>query len=89
MARVKVLFFAALAEAAGRRETYIEVGEGEAVGRLPALLVAAFPRLDALCANVAFAVNAEYAAADRALRDGDEVALIPPVSGGCDVRDHT
>ncbi len=35
-----------------------------------------------LCARVALAVNAEYVEADQMLHDGDELALIPPVSGG-------
>ncbi len=83
MARIRVLLFAALAEAAGERRTEIELAEGEPVGRLPALLSERYPKLGPLCANIAFAVNAEYADAEQPLRDGDEVALIPPVSGGC------
>ena len=82
MAQVKVLFFAALAEAAGQREALVEIEDGEPVGNLSTKLEARFPKLSGIAANVAFAVNAEYVPAGQALKDGDEVALIPPVSGG-------
>ncbi len=85
MARIRVLLFAALADAAGRRETYVEVPDGEPVGSLPSLLAESYPKLRERCANLAFAVNAEYASPSQPLREGDEVALIPPVSGGADV----
>lgn len=85
MARIRVLLFAALADAAGLRETSLDVADGAAVGDLPSRLAETFPKLRPLCANVAFAVNAEYAAPGRPLREGDEVALIPPVSGGSHV----
>ena len=85
MARIRVRFFAALAEAAGQRETSIDVPDGEPVRNIAARLVKEFPRLEGLCANVAFSVNAEYVAAEQPLKEGDEVALIPPVSGGADV----
>jgi molybdopterin synthase catalytic subunit len=82
MAQVKVLFFAALAEAAGQREAMIDIDDGEPVGNLSTRLADRFPRLSGIAANVAFAVNAEYVPAGQLLKDGDEVALIPPVSGG-------
>ncbi len=82
MARVRVLFFAALADAAGRRETEVEAPDGEPVARLPARLAERFPKLAPLCANIAYAINAQYVSPDAPLHDGDEVALIPPVSGG-------
>ena len=83
MARIHVLFFAGLADAAGVRDAYVDVPDGEPVGELPARLVERYPSLRARCANVAYAVNAEYVTAEQPLSEGDEVALIPPVSGGC------
>jgi molybdopterin converting factor small subunit len=41
-----------------------------------------FPRLAPQGVNIVVAVNAEYAAPDTVLRSGDEICLIPPVSGG-------
>ena len=85
MARIKVLLFAALADAAGARETTLEVPDGLPVEALRERIVAALPALGTIGPNVVFAVNAEYASANVLLHDGDEVALIPPVSGGTHV----
>ena len=43
-----------------------------------------YPRLEPLLRSLAFAVEEEYTARDHVLHDGNEVALIPPISGGCD-----
>lgn len=83
MARIHVLFFAALAEAAGERRTELDIEDGAPVERLAGLLAERYPKLGELCRNVAYAVNAEYVERSHPLRDGDEVAIIPPVSGGC------
>lgn len=80
--RVQVRLFAALAEAAGWRSGVLELPDGARVWQARDRLLAAFPGLDPLCSRSAFAVNAEYADLDRALQDGDELAVIPPVSGG-------
>lgn len=78
---ITVKFFAAAADAAGRRQA-----EGDWAGLTPGQLMAKlqeqFPRLERLAPTLAVAVNREYAEADTVLKDGDEVALIPPVSGG-------
>ena len=69
--------FAGLRERAGTGERKIQLGDG---GRLadvwPALCLGDEPQ------GLLYAVNREYAAPDRELAEGDEVALIPPVSGG-------
>jgi molybdopterin converting factor subunit 1 len=80
--RVQVRLFAALAEAAGWRTNAVDFPEGARVWQARDQLLQAYPKLDPLCARAAFAVNAEYADLDRELRDGDELAVIPPVSGG-------
>lgn len=78
---ISVKLFAAAADAAGRRRV-----EGDWAGLSPAQLVTAlqeqYPALVRLVPTLAVAVNMEYAPADYVLQDGDEVALIPPVSGG-------
>jgi len=75
--RVDVRFFAGLRERVGVRERALELPEGATVADVwPALALG--PEPDGLMV----AVNREYAERDRPLADGDEVALIPPVSGG-------
>ena len=80
MMRVKVRFFASVREIIGAREITAEFPDGTTVGGLWRSHVASHPRLARL--RMAFAVNHEYAGTDRVLSDGDEVAVIPPVSGG-------
>ncbi len=75
--QVRVRLFAGLRERAGRKELELELPDG-------ALVSDALERLSALTEGVpvVMAVNHEYADAALALHGGDEVALIPPVSGG-------
>ena len=80
--RVRVLFFAILKDAAQTREAEMELPEGATVSSLVDRVAHQFPGLQRYIARVAFAVNQAYAPATTALHDGDEVALIPPVSGG-------
>lgn len=75
--QVAVRLFAALREQAGARTRELELPDGAVVGDVwPALGLGDEP------AGLLFAVNKAYASRDGALADGDEVALIPPVSGG-------
>jgi molybdopterin converting factor subunit 1 len=78
---VRVRFFAKLREHTGRAETTWEAARNDTVGDLWVNLCAAFPGLDT-GARVAFAVNREYVDTFHPLHDNDEVAIIPPVSGG-------
>ena len=66
----------------GRRELDLEVREGLTVGELYRDLGVRFPRLADYSGSLMYSVNAEYVPADHPLGDGDEVAFIPPVSGG-------
>jgi len=81
--KAKVRFFARLAELAGTRETEVELGEGLSVAEAFQALCQRFPELADHSDSLMYAVNAEYVSADHPLRAGDELALIPPVSGGC------
>ena len=75
--RVTVRLFAGLREHAGAGRRELELGDGARVADVwPALELGGEP------AGLVFAVNRTYVERDLALSDGDEVALIPPVSGG-------
>jgi MoaE-MoaD fusion protein len=75
--QVVVKLFAALRERAGTGERRIELPEGATAGDVWGAL-----GLDGEPPGLLYAVNKEYADRDRLLAEGDEVALIPPVSGG-------
>ena len=78
---VKVLLFGAAADRAGTRETEIAAG-GMTLDELWPLLEERHPGLSPMRGTLAFAVNGEYARGDARVRAGDEVAVLPPVSGG-------
>lgn len=80
--RIHVKLFAVLREAAGTSEQTLELTEGATVAIVGERLAAMHPALSRHLPRVAFAVNRTYAPLETRLRDGDEVALIPPVSGG-------
>jgi molybdopterin synthase catalytic subunit len=80
--RVRVRLFAMQREAAGRRALEVELADGAVVEDAWAAAVDAVPALAPGRSSVRFAVNGDYADPDRALGDGDELACIPPVSGG-------
>jgi molybdopterin converting factor small subunit len=73
--------FATYAEAAGRDAIEVTLPPG-AVAADALAVVRAQPWAARLAPSPAVAVNQRYAKADVALRDGDEVAIIPPVAGG-------
>ena len=80
--RVKVRLFASLREAAGRGELSLELAEAATPEDVWRALVGVHPALAERRASLAAAVNRGYARFDVPLSDGDEVAFIPPVSGG-------
>ncbi len=88
MAKVTVRLFARLGEIVGTRETEVEVGEGLRAVDVYRLLCERYPEMSGLNGSLLYAVNAEYVGADHPLHDGDELALIPPVSGGGSVDDR-
>lgn len=75
----KVLFFAHLRDAVG--EEYLRIdANGKTVAELKADLAAIYnlPKMDTIMTSV----NEEFAPDDEIIQDGDEIAFIPPVSGG-------
>ncbi|MGB8013092.1 MAG: molybdenum cofactor biosynthesis protein MoaE [Terriglobales bacterium] len=80
--KIGVLFFGILKEVSGRSVETVELPEGARVRDVLLYYVREAPRLEAMLPSLAIAVNREYAEAERVLREGDEVALLPPVSGG-------
>jgi len=80
--KVRVRLFARLSELVGQQEIEEEVGEGLTVGELFQALCARYPALGDYQDSLMFAVNTEYVQPSHPLRGGEEVALIPPVSGG-------
>lgn len=80
MMQVHVLAFGVLKDSLGAEAIPVELKEGAAVADLLAQLAARWPGL--MLRGIAVSVNAEYAAASQVLRAGDEVGLLPPVSGG-------
>jgi molybdopterin converting factor subunit 1 len=77
---VRVLFFAYLRERCGVREATIQLQEGATVEDLWRTLLTRYDRLPPAAPR--FAVNRRYVNNDYPLNDNDELALIPPVSGG-------
>lgn len=78
--RVKVLFFALYREQSGLEATELELPAGSTIQQARQQLQTLYPRLS-LAGGVA-AVNQQFAQPGRELQDGDELALLPPVSGG-------
>ncbi|HVA38797.1 MAG TPA: molybdopterin converting factor subunit 1 [Candidatus Dormibacteraeota bacterium] len=79
---IRVLAFARARELMGSGESTIELPEGATVAQLRAHLSERVPQLAGLGGSLRFARNGALAAEDQSLHDGDEVALLPPVSGG-------
>mgnify|MGYP001571652632 CR=1 FL=1 len=80
--KVTIFLFALYREKAGRNRLEVDLPEGATAGDAVRRVARDVPPLGPLLATAALAVNTEYAGPDTRLRDGDELALIPPVSGG-------
>ena len=80
--RVTVRLFARLRDIVGATELTREASVGETVGAVWRTLVRDYPELAAYERSISTAVNADYARMERELQPGDEIAFLPPVSGG-------
>ena len=80
--RITARFFASSRDAVGLGELELDIEAGSSVQTLLARLISDYPKLAGYAPHLMVAVNAEYAERSTALHPGDEVAFIPPVSGG-------
>jgi molybdopterin converting factor subunit 1 len=79
---IRVKLFAILRERAGTSEVSLALGDGATVADASAELVRRVPTVATHVDRAAYAVNMSYVDRATILHDGDELALIPPVSGG-------
>ena len=82
MIAIKVRMFAMLRDCTGAGELRISLADSPTIDRLFENLISSYPGLKQWQAHVRFAVNNEYVGREHILLENDEVALIPPVSGG-------
>jgi len=82
--QVRVLFFGTLKELLGKGSETLVLAEGATMGDVLSHYEKSQPKLRPYLPSIAMAINSEYAAAEERLAEGDEVALLPPVSGGKD-----
>jgi molybdopterin converting factor subunit 1 len=80
--KVRVLLFAVLRDRVGVPELTLDLPQAATVAAAAEAVWERFPALRDAAKSMAYAVNRSYARPDARLKDGDEVALIPPVSGG-------
>ena len=80
--KVRVLLFASLREVVGASRSAVELEPGARVGDVWERMISLYPRLAPHSGTVAFALNSAYTDPQVALHEGDEVAFLPPVSGG-------
>ncbi|MFQ6060480.1 MAG: MoaD family protein [Thermoplasmata archaeon] len=80
--KVIVRFFATYREVVGEKRIEMEIGEKATLGELLAHIYERYPKLEKWSKTIVPSVNRKYAKDSTALREGDEVALLPPVSGG-------
>lgn len=79
---MKVLFFGQLKDIVGRSEDALDVSEGGTAGSVFDHYAQSFPRLAALAGSTILARNHAFTSRSTPVADGDEIALLPPVSGG-------
>jgi len=85
--QIRVLFFGLLKDVCGRAEDVMELPPGSCLRSVFDHYAAGFPRLAGMASSIVLARNHEFAGPSELLSDGDEVALLPPVSGGSVLRE--
>lgn len=79
---IRLLLFAQFREALGARERSLQVAAGQTPRQVLAAASRGHPQLQSLAPVVRFIVNDQFTSGDDPLRDGDELAFVPPVAGG-------
>jgi len=85
--QIRVLLFGVLKDIVGKPVEVVDLREGALVDDLLAQYGKRFPHFQTILAALAVSVNQEYSHKDRVLSSGDEVGILPPVSGGATGRD--
>ena len=80
--RIKVLFFASCREISGVTSADVHLGETATTTDLMTELIELYPALSQREGDLKLAVNQAYITTETNLKEGDEVALLPPISGG-------
>ena len=86
--RIRVLFFGVLHDIVGRREDSLEVPEGTRLHTIFERYAERFPRFRDMSGSVVPALNQQFSSVSAMLSEGDEVAFLPPVSGGAAAFTH-
>lgn len=81
-AHAKVLFFGRVRELTGLTEENEEISEGETLGDLLERYIERYPQLAGFRSSLVASRNQEFSAWDTRIARGDEIAFLPPVSGG-------
>ena len=80
--RVRVLLFGQLKDIIGHQEDSLDLPAGSNLSTVMTHYAARYPKFQGLNNSIACSINQEYAQGSAVLKDGDEVGLLPPVSGG-------
>jgi molybdopterin converting factor subunit 1 len=80
--KVKILLFASFRETVGASEGTLNVKPNAKLSDVWQTLIEEHPRLAPHSGTAAFAINGTYAKPDERVSEGDEIAFLPPVSGG-------
>jgi molybdopterin synthase catalytic subunit len=86
MPQVHVRLFAGLHDLVGKRDLVLDMPAGSTIGQLRDRLGIEYPAVQPMLSTLVCAVDEEYVPSEHVLRDGDDVALIPPISGGAPER---
>lgn len=79
---INLRLFARAKEIVGSPFIVMQLPQGATIAELRHALIAEHPNLESLAPHLLFAVGTEYVTEERAISEGDEIAVFPPVSGG-------